>query len=176
MSERPSPDGKSLVDTGAGPAAEVGAPIEVELDIVTLDAIDIRTDEARLQAIVPFVLAAEGRTGAWAVTLVLTDDRRLRDLHVRFMGIDEITDVMTFPFDEADGIFGGEIVISVERAAEQAVEHGQTAAGEVEFLLVHGLLHLCGWDDLPPGAREAMLARQTELLAEFERANRATST
>jgi rRNA maturation RNase YbeY len=147
----------------------VRPPIRVEFEIITLDVALAGADEERLGAIVPYVLGAEGQSGKWEVALVLTDDRRLSDLHARFMGIDENTDVMTFPFDPAGPARGGEIVVSVERAAEQAAEHGQTAAGEVEFLLVHGLLHLCGWDDLMPSAREAMLARQSGLLAAFDR-------
>ena len=153
-----------------------GASVEVEFDVVALDAVAMATDEERLRALVLFVLAAERQVGDWAVTLVLTGDSHLRDLHARFMGIDENTDVMTFPFDPAQGTRGGEIVVSVERATEQGGDHGHTAAKEVEFLLVHGLLHLCGWDDLATGARDAMLARQTHLVAAFDRMTPAPGT
>jgi probable rRNA maturation factor len=73
---------------------------------------------------------------------------------------------MTFPAGEA-GQEGGDIVISVDRAADQGPEHGFSVDDEVRFLFVHGLLHLSGWNDLNQEDRERMLARQTELLAGF---------
>ncbi|MER3437103.1 MAG: rRNA maturation RNase YbeY, partial [Chloroflexota bacterium] len=78
------------------------------------------------------------------MSFALTTDEHLRELHHRFMGIDEETDVMTFPLDE-DGEHGGDIVISVDRAEEQAAETGHGLSDEIRFLAVHGLLHLCGW-------------------------------
>ncbi|MCC6314576.1 MAG: rRNA maturation RNase YbeY [Thermomicrobiales bacterium] len=110
-------------------------------------------------------LGREGATGRWAVTLALVHDDRLRALHRDFMGVDTPTDVMTFPTDDPDLDGGGDIVISVDRAAEQAPEYGLDAADEVTFLLVHGLLHLCGWDDTDPETRQRMLARQSQLIA-----------
>ncbi len=102
------------------------------------------------------------------MTLALVDDLRLRCLHREFMAVDEPTDVMTFPSDPESGTAGGDIAVSVERAAVQGPDYGHSAAAEVEFLLVHGLLHLCGWDDAADGDRERMLDRQAELLAAFE--------
>ena len=126
-------------------------------------------DARRIERLVRFVLAQEGATGRRAVTILFTDDRRLQDLHRDFMGIDEPTDVMTFPFDPTDGPAGGEIVVSVERAAVQGPDYGHDVGQEVEFLIAHGLLHLMGWDDAQPNDRAAMLDRQTAVLAEFER-------
>jgi probable rRNA maturation factor len=81
------------------------------------------------------------------------------------MGIDEQTDVMTFPAgEEEEREAGGDIVISIDRAAEQGPEHGHTTAEEVAFLIVHGVLHLCGWDDHAAEDRAAMLERQREIL------------
>jgi probable rRNA maturation factor len=174
MNEGQSSNAGAVEDRRAVARARAKTPIDVVFDVVMLDGVETGADEERLGAIVPFVLSAEDQSGSWEITLALTDDLHLRDLHARFMGIDENTDVMTFPFDRTGPIRGGEIVVSVERAAEQGIEHGLSAAGEVEFLLVHGLLHLCGWDDQAPGAREAMLARQSELLAAFERESRET--
>ncbi len=85
------------------------------------------------------------------------------------MGLDTPTDVMTFPADgEAGGAGGGDVVVSVERAADQAADFGQTPAEEIRFLVVHGLLHLCGWDDATTERRSRMLDRQAELLEAFD--------
>jgi probable rRNA maturation factor len=106
----------------------------------------------------------------------LVDDDRLRALHREFMAIDEPSDVMTFPADASDGAFGGDIAVSVDRASEQAAEFGNSQTGEIEFLLVHGLLHLSGWDDATEGERARMLDRQAQLLACFAEETREDAT
>jgi rRNA maturation RNase YbeY len=146
----------------------VGDGIEVEIiDESTAAGV---LDRPRVEQLVRFVLAREGTSGRWAVTVLVTDDLRLRELHRDFMGIDEPTDVMTFPFASEDRWAGGEIVVSAERAAAQGPEYGHDVGEEVEFLIVHGLLHLLGWHDARPNDRAAMLDRQTILLAEFDQA------
>ena len=100
--------------------------------------------------------------------MALVDDRRLRGLHRDFMGIDEATDVMTFPSGEP-GVAGGDIAVSVDRAAAQGPGFGHSAAEEAAFLVVHGLLHLLGWDDAADDDRAAMLARQQEIIGGFAR-------
>jgi len=136
-------------------------------EVLNLTDRDLSALETELPALAQFVLRQEGQRGEWTVNMVLTTDVHLRELHRQFMGIDEETDVMTFPLDE-DGQRGGDIVISVDRAEEQAAEAGHSLADEIRFLAPHGLLHLCGWDDLDDASRAAMLARQADLLAEYK--------
>jgi probable rRNA maturation factor len=59
----------------------------------------------------------------------------------------------------------GDVVISVETAARQAKEHGHSLAQEIAFLLIHGMLHLFGYDDTTPAARRRMWTKQARLLA-----------
>ena len=81
------------------------------------------------------------------------------------MGIDTPTDIMTFPADESSGeTQGGELVISVDHALTQAVAWGFTPEEEIAFLVVHGLLHLCGWRDDTDEQRARMLERQHVLI------------
>lgn len=75
------------------------------------------------------------------ITCLLTDDRELRRLNRQFRGADYATDVLSFPNGE-----GGEIAISLDRAAEQAAEHGHTLVDELRILILHGTLHLAGMD------------------------------
>ncbi len=115
-----------------------------------------------------FVLNEEGQHGAWVVAAALVDDERIRALHRDFMGIDTATDVITFPAAGPDEPpTGGDIAISVERAAAQAPDFGFSPADETTFLLVHGLLHLCGWDDATRDDRQRMLDRGRALLDRF---------
>lgn len=144
----------------------------LDLDVVVEGALPLGFDLADLDRLVRFVLAAEGSRGRWTLAVVLTDDERLQILHRDFMGLDTPTDVMTFPLADAaappDAGRGGDIVVSLERAAAQAADFGQTTAEEIRFLVVHGLLHLCGWEDATDGDRTRMLERQAALIAAFE--------
>jgi probable rRNA maturation factor len=115
-----------------------------------------------------FVLAAEGATGPWEITVALVDDARLQSLHRDFMGIDTPTDIMTFPADEPAGeTQGGELVISVDHAVTQAVAWDFSPEEEIAFLVVHGLLHLCGWRDDTDEQRERILGRQHALMDQW---------
>jgi rRNA maturation RNase YbeY len=118
-----------------------------------------------LESLAVFVLSTEGATGSWEVTVALVDDARLQSLHREFMGIDTPTDIMTFPVAESPGeIQGGELVISVDHAVTQAGAWGLSPDEEIAFLVVHGLLHLCGWRDDADEQRQRMLDRQRELI------------
>lgn len=87
------------------------------------------------------ILRIEDRT----VTLLLTDDPRIRELNAQFRGKDSATDVLSFPSGEDEGPLG-DLAISLDRAAQQAAEQGHGVAEEVEILLLHGVLHLLGHD------------------------------
>jgi len=145
--------------------------------MISAETIVIRHNETPLdlsdEVIERFVLRAlelEEQSGEWVVSVVLVDDPEMQQLHVDFMNIDEPTDVMTFPSDfEDEEQQGGDIVISVERAAEQGGENGLSTEEEVIFLAVHGVLHLCGWDDTTPEARSSMLDRQRQIIETAKR-------
>jgi probable rRNA maturation factor len=124
--------------------------------------------DVRIESIVNEVLRAEGAEGRWTIAVVLVDDDEMQRMHRDFMAIDEPTDIMTFPSDvESDGVTGGDLVISVDTAAIQAQDHGNTFDQELEFLIAHGMLHLLGWNDTTTADRTAMLARQAEILSTF---------
>jgi probable rRNA maturation factor len=134
--------------------------------------------EDELRATVLRALEAEGVAGPVALTVVVVDDATIHDLNRRFLDHDEPTDVITFPLDgdagdgagfvlPGEGAFRqlGEIYVSCERAAAQSGDWGGDPAREVRFLVVHGVLHLLGWDDATPEDRARMLARQEAILA-----------
>jgi probable rRNA maturation factor len=108
------------------------------------------------------------------VSLVLTDDAGIARLNRQYRGIDAPTDVLSFsqlessgpPVDWPDGVplTLGDIVISLPRAEQQAAEYGHSRERELAFLLVHGLLHLLGFDDETPGQAAVMEAHQERIL------------
>ena len=84
-------------------------------------------------------------------TIVFASDRSIRELNRRYRGKNKATDVLSFPtraepFEIEIGGNLGEVVISVERAVAQAKANGLSFSVEIEQLILHGLLHLCGYD------------------------------
>ena len=84
-------------------------------------------------------------------TVAFVSDQAMRDLNKRWRGKRGTTDVLSFPagqeeFEKGEGLSLGDVVVSVEQAARQAAEHGLDFEDEVAQLILHGLLHLCGYD------------------------------
>ena len=81
-----------------------------------------------------------------SATIAFVSDKNIRQLNRQFRGVDKATDVLSFPAGDVDKLNLGDIAISVETAARQAKENGLTLDEEVAQLILHGLLHLCGYD------------------------------
>jgi probable rRNA maturation factor len=108
--------------------------------------VDIPAIRAFAEQLVITVDEAKGRY----FSIALISDRRMQKLNELFRGKDSTTDVLSFPheadaFDTDEGNLG-DIVISAEQASKQAAENGLTLSGELHQLILHGLLHLCGYD------------------------------
>ena len=80
----------------------------------------------------------------WSATIAFVSDKRIRELNRQFRGIDKATDVLSFPAEEESNL--GDVAVSVETAATQARENGMTLDREIAQLILHGLLHLSGYD------------------------------
>jgi probable rRNA maturation factor len=103
------------------------------------------------------------------ISLVFLTDAALAQLHDDFLNDPTPTDVITFPGDES-GELGGEICMSVDRAAIESCQRRRPFATELTLYLVHGWLHLAGLDDLTPHGRQAMRRAERRLLAALRRA------
>ena len=86
---------------------------------------------------------AIGKHGSSA-TIAFVSDKSIRKLNQQFRQIDKATDVLSFPGDEVTNL--GDIAISLDRAAEQAKDNDLTLENEIAQLILHGLLHLSGYD------------------------------
>jgi rRNA maturation RNase YbeY len=96
--------------------------------------------------------------------LLLTSDERVRELNRQFRGIDESTDVLTFPAGEFAGDQIGDVAISVPYAERQAKKRRVSLSQELGFLAIHGALHLVGFDDETETDRAEMV-HQMNLVA-----------
>jgi probable rRNA maturation factor len=88
-------------------------------------------------------------------TVLLTTDKAIRQLNKQFRGIDKATDVLSFPAVAVISGIAGDIAISVPTALRQAREHGHPLGVEIRVLMLHGLLHLAGYDHETDGGRMA---------------------
>ena len=111
-------------------------------------------------------LALEGASGD--LTIVLTDDAQLRELNHKYLGVDATTDVLSFASGEADPETGktylGDVVLSVPRARAQATVAGHKLEAEVQLLVIHGVLHLLGYDHAEAVGKAKMWAAQDQAL------------
>ncbi|MGQ9572492.1 MAG: rRNA maturation RNase YbeY [Dehalococcoidia bacterium] len=128
---------------------------------------------AWVQQIARHVLAAEGADRG-ELSVVITDDAAVRELNRRYLGVDAPTDVLAFGLGEkGDAPFVlppgqarslGEVIISFPTALRQAEEQGHSVEAELAHLLVHGILHLRGYDHLEAEDERLMRQREKEIL------------
>ena len=103
------------------------------------------------------------------ITIVLTDDAQLHELNRDYLGVDAPTDVLSFPASETDPETGaqylGDILISIPRATQQAEAAGHPVEAETQLLVVHGTLHLLGYDHAEAEEKTRMWEAQAEVMS-----------
>jgi probable rRNA maturation factor len=117
--------------------------------------------EGWVEDVLARALATAGLTDA-EVSVVLTDDARIRELNLAWRGKDAPTDVLSFPQDDPRVL--GDIVVSLETARRAGEELGHDLLTEVRVLLVHGLCHLLGYDHEQDDEAAEMRALEARLL------------
>jgi probable rRNA maturation factor len=120
-------------------------------------------DADRLRAAARRVLESEGITSG-TLSIAVVSDRAIRPLNRRYLQHDYATDVLSFLLDAGPKTLEGEVIVSADTAATQASEYGSSVADELLLYVIHGTLHLIGYDDTTPAARKRMLARQRRYL------------
>jgi probable rRNA maturation factor len=133
-------------------------------------------DKGRVKKIVRQVLKAEGVAPPYEVSLVFADSEAVKQLNRDYRNVDETTDVLAFymlPQKGADPSFAlppdgltrlGEVIISYPQAVAQAKEYGHSAERELALLVIHGMLHLLGYDHEEPEEESEMRDKERELL------------
>jgi len=153
----------------------------IELEISNHQS-HVRISDARVRKIVRAVFSTERVAGA-TLSVAIADNAAIRAANREFLRHDYDTDVLSFlfesfcvardatPFSQRRRGHGrqidGEVLLSAEMAAEMAPRFGWTPLDELTLYLVHGLLHLCGYDDQTPRERRIMREREREILDEL---------
>jgi probable rRNA maturation factor len=110
------------------------------------------------------VLRGEGWKGKGNLSIILVDDKKIRELNRRFLQSDRPTDVLAFPLEDEDTGVWGEVYVNGNLAREQALMYGVSFGEELARLIVHGVLHLMGYDDGDENSREEMREREDHYL------------
>ncbi|MFH1560681.1 MAG: rRNA maturation RNase YbeY [Chloroflexota bacterium] len=151
------------------------------IDVQVFPAFAHRLSKSWLRKVAEQALDTQDETRPLSISLVIADDETVHNLNREYRGLDETTDVLAFPLWESrenealetDGFFlppeetapVGEIVISYPQAARQARDGKRPIRAEMALLIVHGVLHLLGYDHADPQQESRMWAKQDEVLA-----------
>ena len=102
------------------------------------------------------------------ISVTFTDNEKIHALNRQYRAVDRPTDVLSFPlFDEeveGEPLALGDIVLSLEKAQEQATEYGHSFEREVAFLVVHSMLHLLGYDHVDSKLEESIMREKQEII------------
>jgi probable rRNA maturation factor len=121
-------------------------------------------DRGRMRAAARAVLEGEGVVRP-EIGLAFVDNPTIHALNKRYLDHDEPTDVLSFPLGASGGgRLAGEVVIGVEVAQAEAARRGHDVQAELALYVIHGLLHLCGYDDREPADAAIMRARERQYL------------
>ena len=133
-------------------------------------------DESTLESAAKRTLEYTGTPTDTDLSIVLTDDTQIHQLNLEFRDVDAPTDVLSFPGGEIDPDTGkpylGDVIISFKRADAQAQTAGHPLGSELKLLVVHGVLHLLGYDHQDEKTKAEMWSAQDDILAQLENSER----
>jgi probable rRNA maturation factor len=155
----------------------------MEINILIEAGIEVKPEAEWLQKIVEKTLLAENVPPDREISLVIAGQERIRELNREYRGQDRPTDVLSFSLSEQkaeeeptafigppDGLLHlGEVIISYPQAVIQARERGHSIQKEMAILIVHGVLHILGYDHEKPEMEPAMAAKEKEVLSDLEK-------
>jgi probable rRNA maturation factor len=131
---------------------------------------DLPVDETRLQSLAHHTLAEEDVDPGCELSVLLVSSAHIRHLNARFAGNDDATDVLAFPMTESEeenDPMLGDVVICPEIAERNGVKLGHGLSGEMDVLIVHGTLHLLGYDHQGQHDKARMDNRLRQILDSF---------
>jgi len=131
----------------------------------------VNIDEAKVRSCAKRALIDMGEEGV-ELSILFVNDAYIKRLNSKYRDTDSRTDVLAFSMRQGEGISQhseilGDVVISTQTARREAVRRKEPVQKELDLYLVHGILHLLGYDDEKPGARKKMRAKEKELLGEM---------
>ena len=135
----------------------------------TNEQVDIKDIESLLEKSIKFLNIENAM-----FNIIIIDDERIHSINKEYRGIDRPTDVISFALEDSDKVEGmeirvlGDIYVSIETARRQAYEYFNTEKEELRFLIIHGLLHLLGYDHMKPEDEKEMMSLEEEVLINYD--------
>lgn len=117
-----------------------------------------------LEKIVITAAELEGYSGG-EVSIAFVSNQKIKELNAKYRNKNEVTDVLSFPMDQE---LLGDIIISTQRASEQALEYGHSLKRELAYLTVHGMLHLFGYDHHSKEEKDEMRQKEERILTQLD--------
>jgi probable rRNA maturation factor len=153
----------------------------MEISVLVDEGLEIGVETSWLEGIARQVLEAQGAGAKVELGLVIATQKRVKELNRDYLGKDEPTDVLAFSAREEKGkdqapfihppdglLHLGEVIIAYPQAVIQAEEHQHSVKKELAILIIHGVLHLLGYEHDKPDLARQMRAREAELLSIVE--------
>ena len=125
---------------------------------------DIQLNKSSIQSLLENILL-DNKQNVASINIIMTDDDTLRLMKKEYFNQDLYTDVIAFNID--DDPFEGEIYISHDRIKDNAKKFNQSFEDELKRILIHGSLHLCGYDDKTPTEKLEMTSLEENYLEKF---------
>ena len=149
---------------------ESSTPISERPDRFQIEIADeadcLPVDQVRLKNAVQMILE-EASVAAGRISIAVVDDQTIRRLHRQYLDVDEPTDVLSFPLESDRSCLEGEVIVSAQTAQATAPQFGWSAENELLLYVIHGTLHLVGYDDTTDEKRTEMRRQEKAYLRRF---------
>ena len=134
--------------------------------MITYDVDGVKMPKIKKRLINKWIKAVAATYGRKTgdIGYMFVDDEKILEVNNEYLGHDYYTDIITFDYDE-DDLISGDLVISLDTVRTNAEKFGKDYTEELNRVIIHGILHLCGINDKGPGEREIMEANENKALA-----------
>lgn len=122
-------------------------------------------DKAKVRSWIGDTIKSEGFKRVSELSFVFCSDDYLLAINKQYLNHDTYTDIVTFDSSDEEDVIAGDIFISIERIRENAAQFGVTEREELHRVIIHGVLHLCGYYDKKKEDKELMTAKENEYLS-----------
>lgn len=142
-------------------------------EITITNETDEYVDEALLNKVADYAMMSEDVNNG-VVNIIIVDNKKIREINKEYRKIDKETDVISFALEDDDTFIElpirvlGDIYISIDKVKVQASEYGHSEKREICFLVVHGILHLLGYDHMNTSDEKVMFSKQDKILDELD--------
>ena len=142
-------------------------------EITITNETDEYVDKDLLNKVADYAMMSEDVHNG-VVNIIIVDNKRIREINKEYRKIDKETDVISFALEDDDTFIElpirvlGDIYISIDRVKLQAKDYGHSEKREICFLVVHGILHLLGYDHMNASDEKVMFSKQEKILDELD--------